>query len=61
MVVTTLGDASNLKMMIMTHTRFAVIKANWHADIVGQALDELRAAAHAARAIGTISAALRAA
>ena len=34
-----LGDVSlTSKGITMTHTRFAFVKANWHADIVGQAL-----------------------
>ncbi len=37
--VIALGDVSNLKEMMMTHTRFAFVKANWHADIVDRALD----------------------
>ena len=48
MVVIALGDVSNLKEMIMTHTRYAFIKANWHADIVDRALDGFREAIGAA-------------
>lgn len=36
--VIALGDVSNLKEIIMTHTRYAFVKANWHAGIVDQAL-----------------------
>ncbi len=48
MVVIALGDVSNLKEIIMTHTRYAFIKANWHADIVDRALDGFREAIGAA-------------
>jgi 6,7-dimethyl-8-ribityllumazine synthase len=34
-----LGDVSNLKEIPMTHTRYAFIKAQWHADIVDRALE----------------------
>jgi 6,7-dimethyl-8-ribityllumazine synthase len=37
--VIALGDVSNLKEIPMTHTRYAFIKANWHADIVDRALE----------------------
>lgn len=38
--VIALGDVSLLRKVItMTHTRYAFIKANWHADIVERALD----------------------
>ena len=37
--VIALGDVSLEKEIIMTHTRFAFIKANWHADIVDRALE----------------------
>jgi 6,7-dimethyl-8-ribityllumazine synthase len=36
--VIALGDVSQTKGIIMTHTRYAFIKANWHAEIVDQAL-----------------------
>ena len=37
--VIALGDVSfTRKEITMTHTRFAFVKANWHADIVGNAL-----------------------
>jgi 6,7-dimethyl-8-ribityllumazine synthase len=37
--VIALGDVSfTRKEITMTHTRFAFVKANWHADIVGKAL-----------------------
>jgi 6,7-dimethyl-8-ribityllumazine synthase len=36
--VIALGDVSLQKEIIMTHTRYAFIKANWHSDIVDQAL-----------------------
>jgi 6,7-dimethyl-8-ribityllumazine synthase len=37
--VIALGDVSVARKEItMTHTRYAFIKANWHADIVGQSL-----------------------
>jgi 6,7-dimethyl-8-ribityllumazine synthase len=37
--VIALGDVSFTRREItMTHTRFAFVKANWHADIVGKAL-----------------------
>jgi 6,7-dimethyl-8-ribityllumazine synthase len=36
--VIALGDVSPEKEIAMTHTRFAFIKANWHSDIVDQAL-----------------------
>jgi 6,7-dimethyl-8-ribityllumazine synthase len=38
MHVIALGDVSLQKEIIMAHTRYAFIKANWHADIVDQAL-----------------------
>jgi 6,7-dimethyl-8-ribityllumazine synthase len=37
--VIALGDVSIPKEITMTPTRFAFIKANWHAEIVDQALD----------------------
>jgi len=38
--VIALGDVSVAeRIMIMTHTRYAFIKANWHAEIVDQALE----------------------
>ena len=36
--VIALGDVSLRKEIIMTHTRYAFIKANWHSEIVDQAL-----------------------
>jgi 6,7-dimethyl-8-ribityllumazine synthase len=39
MFVIALGDVSSLMEMMMTHTRYAFIKANWHSEIVDQALD----------------------
>ncbi|WP_273067096.1 6,7-dimethyl-8-ribityllumazine synthase [Thioclava marina] len=36
--VIALGDVSHEKEFTMTHTRYAFIKASWHADIVDQAL-----------------------
>jgi len=36
--VIALGDVSLAKEITMTHTRYAFIKANWHAGIVDQAL-----------------------
>jgi 6,7-dimethyl-8-ribityllumazine synthase len=38
MHVIALGDVLLQQEIIMTHTRYAFIKANWHADIVDQAL-----------------------
>jgi 6,7-dimethyl-8-ribityllumazine synthase len=38
MHVIALGDVSLQKEITMAHTRYAFIKANWHADIVDQAL-----------------------
>jgi 6,7-dimethyl-8-ribityllumazine synthase len=38
MFVIALGDVSSLMEMMMTHTRYAFIKANWHSEIVDQAL-----------------------
>jgi 6,7-dimethyl-8-ribityllumazine synthase len=41
--VIALGDVSVAeKEIAMTHTRYAFIKANWHADIVDRALDGFR-------------------
>jgi len=37
--VIALGDVSRAKEITMTHTRYAFIKASWHADIVDRALD----------------------
>lgn len=37
--VIALGDVSVAKEITMTHTRYAFIKANWHADIVDRALE----------------------
>jgi 6,7-dimethyl-8-ribityllumazine synthase len=37
--VIALGDVSQPKEVTMTPTRFAFIKANWHAEIVNRALD----------------------
>jgi 6,7-dimethyl-8-ribityllumazine synthase len=37
--VIALGDVSYLKEIAMTHTRFAFVKAGWHADIVDKALE----------------------
>jgi 6,7-dimethyl-8-ribityllumazine synthase len=39
MHVIALGDVSLRKEITMTHTRYAFIKAGWHADIVDQALE----------------------
>lgn len=36
--VIALGDVSSRKEIIMTPTRYAFVKANWHSEIVGQAL-----------------------
>jgi 6,7-dimethyl-8-ribityllumazine synthase len=39
-LVIALGDVSVTgKEITVTHTRYAFVKANWHADIVGKALD----------------------
>ena len=37
--VIALGDVSLGKEITMTHTRYAFIKAGWHAEIVDQALE----------------------
>jgi 6,7-dimethyl-8-ribityllumazine synthase len=38
--VIALGDVSvTEKEIIMTHTRYAFVKANWHADIISKSLD----------------------
>jgi 6,7-dimethyl-8-ribityllumazine synthase len=39
MHVIALGDVSLRKEITMTHTRYAFIKAGWHAEIVDQALE----------------------
>jgi 6,7-dimethyl-8-ribityllumazine synthase len=37
--VIALGDVSDPKEITMTHTRYAFVKANWHAEIVNRSLD----------------------
>jgi 6,7-dimethyl-8-ribityllumazine synthase len=47
--VIALGDVSQPREITMTPTRYAFVKANWHADVVNQALEgfcELIPAAH---------------
>jgi 6,7-dimethyl-8-ribityllumazine synthase len=37
--VIALGDVSKSEEFTMTHTRYAFVKANWHAEIVNRSLD----------------------